>query len=181
MVTLTRSQFILLLALGFVLCAVVIGAAWWLWQNASESPAEQALFGDAGAVYTDLSGAPVDIADSLGEITVMTLWASWSPLSGPELEMQNRLAEEYRDRGVSFVALNRSEPKDQAERFLATLPPLPYITIVIDQADTFYKGVGGYTMPETIVFDDRGETILHIRAVSTEAELRSILDANLGQ
>ncbi len=181
MITLTNSQkvFLGILCLGMAL--VVVGTVWWVITKSGESDVKNAFLagGATAEQYTDVNGAVVNISDQISGVTVVTVWASWSPYSAVELPMIDALAAEYKDRGVTFVALNRKEPKEQAQRFLATLPPLTHTKVIIDTADTFYAAVGGYAMPETMVYNKDGEVIDHIRVVLTEDIARSALDKAL--
>ncbi len=129
--------------------------------------------------YTDVTGKEVKLDDNFGKVVIVTLWASWSPFSTEELPRLDELAGSYDKAKVSFVALNRKESKYQAERFLTTLPQLPNLQIVIDQDDKYYGGIGGYAMPETIVYDQEGKELLHVRGVSKNEELKAAIEQAL--
>ena len=45
------------------------------------------------------------------------------------------------------------------------------ILFLVDPGDTFYKGVGGYAMPETVFYARDGAIMTHTRGVLVEAEL----------
>lgn len=128
-------------------------------------------------VYTDVAGNEVSLENNIGKIVVITLWASWSPFSTEELPRLNELAQSYDKNQVVFVALNRKEPRHQAERLLNTLPKLDHMQVVIDQEDKYYAGLGGYAMPETIIYDQKGEVKLHVRGVSKNDELKSTIES----
>ena len=127
-------------------------------------------------IYTDVAGNEVTLNDNIGKIVVITLWASWSPFSSEELPRLNDLASTFDKNQVVFVALNRKEPRHQAERLLNTLPNLEHLQVVIDQEDKYYAGVGGYAMPETIIYDQKGELKLHIRGVSKSEEVKNTIE-----
>jgi len=144
-----------------------------------ETPAGQALFGAGAASYTDIDGSTVTLESFFGQPILINTWASWSPLSAQELQDLNTVASEYQDRGVTIIALNRKESKDQADRFLNTLPPLDSLRIIIDTTDQFYNAVAGYAMPETVVYDRNGELLFHERNPQTKENLRALLDQAL--
>jgi thiol-disulfide isomerase/thioredoxin len=181
MVVLTKSQKVFIsLLVGFVIVAAAV--TYYIARSGlGPNEAERAFYPDAAAVdqYKDLNGNVVTVTESLGEVTVVTVWASWSPYSQVELPILNELATEYGERGVAFIALNRKEPKEQAQRFLSTLPELKNITYVIDTADTFYAAVGGFTMPETIIYNEKGEVIEHFRTVITADMVREAINRAL--
>ncbi len=55
----------------------------------------------------DLDGKPFDLAGSIGSKPVMLIfWASWCPTCASEVPKVNRLAQQYRERGMAFVAVN---------------------------------------------------------------------------
>lgn len=146
-----------------------------------ESAAGQALLGAPGEVtYISVTGAPIDLASLLGtEALYVNSWASWSPLSRDELIALDTLAGEYKDRGITFIALNRKESKDIAERYLATLPPLNNLEIVIDSTDYFYGQVEGYAMPETLFFTASGDLWRHERQPLTIDSMRMLVNSYL--
>lgn len=172
-----------------VLLTLILFLAGWFTYRAitqdrlEESPAGVALFGDGteGYRYTTLEGKEVALEAYLGKVLYINTWASWSPLSGPELLQLHELAGEYADRDIVFLALNRKETSDQATRFIAGMPPLTNVTLLIDTADHFYGAVGGYAMPETVVFDAAGDIIVHERTPQTKEQMRSIVEAALAQ
>lgn len=175
-----RSTIVVLL----LLAAVLLGVAFVTYRavivhNEAESDAGQALFGDENEAvrYTTVAGAEVLVEDLVGEtVLYINSWASWSPLSREELIALNQVAGEYKDRDVTFVALNRSEPKEMAERYLATLPSLDNLQVVIDATDHFYGSVGGYAMPETLIYDEQGNLWRHERQPLAADQIRTILD-----
>ncbi len=133
--------------------------------KSSEADNAKQLFRGVDGVetYTDLNGSQVDLDQYLGKVLVVSTWASWSPFSASDLEELDQFARSYDSDDVVIISLNRKEPKEQALRYLASLPQLDSIVMVIDSEDHFYNSLGGYAMPETIVFDESGEVRLHQR------------------
>jgi hypothetical protein len=126
--------------------------------------------------YTDLVGNPVSLDKYLGNIMVVTTWASWSPFSANDLTMMQSLSIDYQDKGIVFLAINRKEPKEQASRYLMTVPEITDVIMVLDPRDHFYTVTGGYAMPELLVYDKTGKIILHNHGTMAEAELKIFLD-----
>jgi thiol-disulfide isomerase/thioredoxin len=181
-VTLSRGAIIGILVL--IVCVVV--ALWFTIRTVQERAAEannaakQALLGAGGEgapVYTGLYGEDIKIDDLFGSVLIVNSWASWSPLSQQELVDLNAIAGEYKDKNVRVVALNRKETKEQALRFIESLPALDNLIIVIDTNDHFYGTVGGYAMPETMFYDTAGKLVTHERTVQTQESLRTQLEA----
>jgi len=129
---------------------------------------------EAFATYTDILGNPVALEDYLGQLVVATTWASWSPFSATDLPALDRLASQYQREAV-FLAINRKENREQAARYIETLPELKNVIVVIDIEDKFYTLTGGYAMPETVVFDKEGQIIVHQRGELRVDEITSLL------
>lgn len=130
---------------------------------------------DGGLPYSDLLGNTISLESQLGKVLVVTSWASWSPFSQGDLTMLNELASEYSNDQIVFMAINRMESKDQAARFMATQSAYPNLLIVLDPDDQFYRKVGGYAMPEVVIFDRSGGIILHERGVADREKIKSTL------
>jgi len=167
-----------LLVLVFIIVVVVtVGVLTYLirandTKKAANQAAETLFAGGKETPYIDTNGAPVTFNEFLGKIIIVNSWASWSPLSVQELQDLQTVAKEYVDKDVIVIAVNRKENRDQADRFLSTLPPLPEIKIVTDTEDYFYNVMGGYAMPETIIYNQAGTIVLHRQGVMKLEELR---------
>lgn len=180
---LTRTQWIVLAALLVIVLSIAVIV------HERISPA--GVFADLqhdlvaidppeGLEYTDLSGNIVNLRDFKGKPMVINAWASWMPFSAQELPVLDAVAGEYGDR-ITVLAINRMEERTLASAYLGTLSPLSHLHVLADPADTFFKGVGGYAMPETVVYAADGSIALHTRGVLVEAELRAALDALLAE
>ena len=130
-----------------------------------------------GASYVDMQGNPLSLDSYRGSILIVNAWASWSPYAVDELPLLQKVAADYADRQVVVLAINRKEDRTQAERFLNTLPPLPLVKIVVDQTDFFYGATGGYAMPETLIYNQAGTLVNHIRGTLNDESIRSELDS----
>ena len=175
-----RTSTIIVLILLFIILVIV---AWFTYQAVTDSKeassdAGQALFGgeDSEERFISVAGTPVAVNELVGEQALyINSWASWSPLSRDELIALNTVAGEFRDKGITFIALNRKEPREQAESYLATLPPLDNLVVVIDSTDEFYGQVGGYAMPETLFYSTQGDLYRHERQPLTAESMRAIV------
>ncbi|HEU4677552.1 MAG TPA: TlpA disulfide reductase family protein [Candidatus Paceibacterota bacterium] len=129
-----------------------------------------------GGTYTDLDGNPVPLSRFKGKPLIVNLWASWMPFSKDELSLMSALASE-RGESVAVVAVNRMEDPATVRSYLATFGLGQGITVLLDPADSFYKKVGGYAMPETLFYAKDGTLVEHKRGVLTEAELKAYVDS----
>lgn len=169
-----------LLVLVLVLAGLV--TAFVVYTNIREergTAASDVLSSSEETPFIAIDGSTVSFEDYRGKVRVVNVWASWSPYAATELPLLASVAGQYADRGVVALALNRNEPREIAEAYLATLPPLPGVVPIIDASDAFFAGVGGYAMPETVIFNARGDIVWHYRGVLTEAALGAALDTVL--
>jgi len=154
------------------------------YKKATAVPEEtQRLFaGENGTLtYTDINGNEVSLEQYLGKILIATTWASWSPFTTSDLTIINQLMASYDGSKIVALAINRKEKREQAERYIATMPELNNITLVIDNADHFYKSVNGYAMPETLIFNPKGEVVEHIRGAVTKERIEAVIGSLLEQ
>lgn len=171
-------------ALLLLLILIVTGTLTYLYlkvpRDTQGSDASTGLRGETTGVFLNLAGEEISFDAHAGRVRAVTSWASWNPFSVQDLQTFNTVALQYKDTGVVFLAINRKESKEQAERFLSTLPPLQNIEFAIDTQDTFYTSIGGYAMPETVIYDDRGAIKEHKRGTMTESEFKNALEKVIG-
>jgi cytochrome c biogenesis protein CcmG/thiol:disulfide interchange protein DsbE len=121
------------------------------------------------------------IDENLGKILVVNSWASWCPACADELPDLATLGEEFSDKNVKVLAINRAEPKSTATVFLASINATDGLQLVLDPGDKFYASVGGFAMPETIFYDPQGNVILHVRGQMTYQEMRAQTELMVNQ
>lgn len=180
---LTTKQKVLLILLAIAATAALALTVFVVYQNehaVDESTRNIFTSTPGQATYTDVNGAERSLEDYLGQVLVVTSWASWSPFTQNDFTSLNLIANDYVGKDVVFMAINRKETKEQAARYLATIPPYSNLLVVIDTEDRFYSSVAGYAMPETIVFDKTGAITLHLRGVVDAVAVRAAVDAALG-
>lgn len=129
--------------------------------------------------YTDLNGNEIFIDQYLGKILVVATWASWSPFSEADLRTLSELSTEYSSDEVVFLAINRKETKEQAARYMNSIPPVNGVVMVLDPTDRYYMAVGGYAMPEAVIYNGRGEIVNHLRGVAPKADIKASIDSIL--
>lgn len=129
--------------------------------------------------YSDLEGNVIDLEQYVGQAIIVTSWASWSPFSASELTLLAEAVAQYDEEDIVVIAVNRAESKSTAESFLQTVGVNQVVTLVMDPADTYYKRIGGYTMPETIVYDRTGAVVAHKRGRLNDTELSAYIEQAL--
>ena len=122
------------------------------------SPAASVLSTDGS--YVDIEGNPLSLNNYLGQPVIAFAWASWCPECGEQLKL---LAEFERINKSTILAFNRAEPLSTAQSFLDYFSVSGDVLLVIDQGDSFFHSMGGYAMPELIMFDAFGNVAYHNR------------------
>jgi len=173
-----KTQIILLVCLaGIVLIgSVITGVVVYKSKTAVVETTREIFATSADTItYTDIEGRELALEDYLGKVLVVVSWASWSPFSATDLANLDTLAAEISSPDVVFIAMNRKETKEQAARYLATERDYQNLILVIDTEDKFYSAVSGYAMPESLVFNQKGEIVLHDRGVTNINAVRDAI------
>jgi peroxiredoxin len=173
----------IVIAVLLALVLLVAAATFYIrYQRANAIPEEtQRLFAgnEGGQTYTDTKGNQISLEQYLGKVLIVTTWASWSPFTTPDLTVLNEIVASYDANKIVGLGINRMEPRSQAERYMATMPEFPNVVLVIDTEDFFYKSVGGYAMPETLVFNAKGEIVEHVRGTINKEQMVALIDSIL--
>jgi thiol-disulfide isomerase/thioredoxin len=138
----------------------------------SNSSATQALATPAtSTAFTDLSGNAVDLTQYLGQVLVVNSWASWSPHSAVELQLLADSVSTYADDAVVVLAINRGEPVATAKSYLRSIGVDDRVTLILNPDDRYYETIEGYSMPETLFYDRKGNVIAHERGQLNQTEV----------
>tara|TARA_B100000508_G_scaffold37715_2_gene29508 strand:- start:3896 stop:4441 length:546 start_codon:yes stop_codon:yes gene_type:complete len=180
--SLSRSSFATLTALIFIL--LIVG--WFTYNKAIErqiasTPAYRALSATTTGSYTDLEGKSVVLTDYVGQVMLVHAWASWCPSCAKELQQLSQIAESYEQDSVVVIAINRAEDRYSAERFLKAHNLDLKVQLILDPDDSFFKSIGGYAMPETIIYNQKGEIVKHIRGDLNQEAVRGTIEETLAQ
>lgn len=149
--------------------------------NRTQSAAEVALSTGLDGTFTDLLGNRVDLRQYDGKVRVVNSWASWCPFCVTELPDFATVAAEYKDEDVVVLAINRKETPRLANQYIDTLSGVDDLIFVLDTSDSFYKAIGGFTMPETLFYDRAGNIAVHKRGFMEITEMRTHIETTLAQ
>lgn len=112
---------------------------------------------------TDYDGNEITPKDFKGKALVLNIWATWCPFCVDELPDFALLQEAFPD-DIAVIAINRAEPqataKDYTDRELNITEKLVFL---VDPQDSFYRSIGGFSMPETLFVDAKGNIRIHKR------------------
>lgn len=135
----------------------------------SKQPLSQgALF---GLVLSDESGNPRALADYKGKNIIIHAWATWCPYCAGELKELARVKDEYSEK-IEIIAVNRGEAPEAIRSYFEKNSIHPGVLYFLDPEDLFFKTIGGFSMPETIFIDKKGEVRFHKRGPMKTEELR---------
>lgn len=184
-VSLTRQQ-LYLLAGGVVFLLVLAVAVWWQQvylssHERSASPAAAALEGpgEGADAYTNLAGEAITLDAYLGRVLVVLSWASWCPSCAEGLARVRDITATYPSDQVTYLAINRAEPKETAERYINVMQIATDEQIILDPTDRYYQAIDGYAMPELVVYTAAGDIHQRLRGRITDAQLRTAIDSAL--
>lgn len=172
-----KSHYVLLL----VMTVVVVVAGSIAWKSTPADSVADVLSDPTTVVptelvFTTLSGEEVRFADYRGKILVVNSWASWCPFCLQELpdfaELQRLYPEE-----VAVLAINRKESRALIDSYLGSVAPLVELTLLLDETDSFYNFIGGFTMPETVFYNQAGDRVLHKRGPMKLEEMQQHVEA----
>jgi cytochrome c biogenesis protein CcmG, thiol:disulfide interchange protein DsbE len=143
--------------------------------DAIDSEAKKTLSTESGLSFTDLDGNTITFDQFEGKVRVVNSWASWTPFSVQELKDLHTVAAEFKDQNVAVIAINRKESKELAVQFLSTIQSFENITFALDPDDAYYASIGGFSMPETVIYDAEGNLVTHKRGSMTQEEMRTLI------
>jgi thiol-disulfide isomerase/thioredoxin len=150
----------------------VVAGTYYLAHHQEEVSARDRVMGEV--VLTLESGTTLDTESLEGKPTVVMSWATWCPECLGILTVLSRVENHFAD-SVTTIAVNRKED-EQIVRDYRTHYALPdNIIYTKDVADAYYQQSGGHSMPEVVVYDQKGALIAHFLALPTEAELIDII------
>lgn len=119
----------------------------------------------------DYSGKTVTLGDFQGKPIVVNSWAAWCPFCRKELVDFATVQKELGDQ-VVIIAIDRGEPLATAKRYTDELGVTDTFIFLLDPDDTFYRNIGGFSMPETIFVDREGIVRVHKRGPMEPEEIR---------
>ena len=182
-----KKQYALPLFLAAVLI-VVFAAVAGSGRNASDLPAPPAI----GTVIDDFSlpdadGATHSLASLKGKSgTVLIFIATKCPVSNAYNDRMEKLAEDYKAKGVSVIGINANNTEPAAEVKAHAAEKGLKFTILKDDGNKIADRLGATRTPEAYVLDTKGKLIYHGRIDDaqklesvTSSDLRNALDEML--
>jgi peroxiredoxin len=101
-----------------------------------------------------MGGGQVKLSDLRGKAVFVNFWATWCPPCRAEMPSMNRLYDEFKDRGLEFIAVDMQEKPEDVEKFVAdggyTFP------VALDQRGSTSMIYGIQSIPTTFIIDKEG-------------------------
>jgi len=119
----------------------------------------------------DWEGNKVALSDFSGKPFIINSWAVWCPFCVNELPEFAKLQEELGDK-VTVIVVDRAEETSKQKKFTDELGVTDRLLFVNDPDDSFYKSIGGFSLPETLFVDKDGSIQVHKRGPMTIEEMR---------
>jgi len=125
----------------------------------------------AGLSFVDYGGNKVGLEQFSGKPLVINAWAVWCPFCREELADFAELQREFGDQ-VVVIAIDRKESLKKAKGFTDGIGITDDLLFLLDSKDSFYKSIGGFSMPETLFINSEGEIVVHKRGFMALDEMR---------
>lgn len=133
------------------------------------------------ATFERYGGGEVSLEALRGKVVMLDFWATWCGPCVEEMPMLTRVAKEYADKGVVFVAASRDDPEEAKAAvgvFIAQRSPdlAPFAAYATDPVARSFKV---NVLPTLYVLDAKGQVVAARSGVISEPVLRSALDRAL--
>jgi peroxiredoxin len=172
---------------GLIASVVLVGCA-----DSGETTGAGYVAGDGSIVVLDqvdrqpapaisgigLDGSEFALADQLGEVVVLNVWASWCApcrAEAPDLETVWR---ETQNDGVQFIGLNTRDSDNAARAFVENFS-ITYPNVIDRdgrQQLQFGSSLPPQAIPSTVVIDRQGRVAARVLGVVSAPSLRAILE-----
>ncbi|MBL4644319.1 MAG: TlpA family protein disulfide reductase [Candidatus Pacebacteria bacterium] len=121
-------------------------------------------------------GTEIAFADVIERNSIVNSWASWCPFCVDELPDFAEFAAENEGR-VDVIVVNRAESIRKGESFLEELGLADTkMRVFYDEDESLYRGLGGFSMPETVFIDAEGEIRFHKRGPLRKSDIEQIIN-----
>lgn len=136
---------------------------------------EKSEVGEFGRVpefnLKDYRSKEVKLSDFKGKALVINSWAAWCPFCKKELPDFVSAQKEFGNQ-ILIIAVDRQEPLEVAKKYTDEVGVTNDLTFVLDPDDSFYRSIGGFSMPETIFVSRDGIIRIHKRGPMSLEEIR---------
>lgn len=158
--------------LVIIILVAITAIGWFLISKQSSNQDQSAILTRAPDFsLQDYNGKTIGFSDFAGKPVIVNSWAAWCPFCKKELPDFVAIQKEFGDK-VVIIAIDRSESRDVAKKYSDELEVTDDLIFLLDPSDSFYKSIGGFSMPETIFVDKNGNIVDHKRGPMDINEIR---------
>jgi thiol-disulfide isomerase/thioredoxin len=112
-----------------------------------------------------LDGRTFKLSEYRGKVVVVDFWATWCPPCREEIPQLVRLAEQNRARGIEVIGLhiddNGRSSQAAIKKFMSQFDINYTVGMASNEMFTAYLGTVEDTIPQTLVFDRKGNAVAH--------------------
>ena len=130
-----------------------------------------------------LEGGSWSLADQLGDVVVLNVWASWCAPCRAEAPTFAEVSAATTGQGVEFVGLNTRDTEAAARAFVARYG-LAYPNLVDDDGSLqlqFRETLPPQAIPSTVFIDAQGRVAARVLGEVDRARLQGIIDTLLAE
>ncbi len=130
-----------------------------------------------------LDGGTFSLADHLGEVVVINVWASWCAPCRAEAPTLAALAEELESQGVTFVGLDTRDSDASARAFIDRFG-IDYANVIDRDGQLqllFSDTLPPQAIPSTLVIDRSGRVAGRVLGKASESALRGMIEPILDE
>jgi len=130
-----------------------------------------------------LDGGTFSLADHLGEVVVINVWASWCAPGRAEAPTLAALAEELESQGVTFVGLDTRDSDASARAFIDRFG-IDYANVIDRDGQLqllFSDTLPPQAIPSTLVIDRMGRVAGRVLGKASESALRGMIEPILDE
>ena len=161
--------------LAIIIGILIVGGVGWLVISNRTAPDESGrqvqIEKAPDFALQDYNDNTVKLADFAGKPLIINSWAAWCPFCKKELTDFVAAQKEFGDK-VVIIAIDRSESLAVAKGYTDQQGITDNLTFLLDPSDSFYRSIGGFSMPETIFVDKDGNIVFHKRGPMDINEMR---------
>ena len=122
-----------------------------------------------------LDGGTYDLANDRGKVVVVNFWGSWCAPCRAEAADLESTYQATKDKGVTFIGVDSRDDRDSARAFMRGRATYPSIYDV-DGKVALKFDVTQTSTPATLIIDRQGRIAVALRAATTAAELRPLVE-----
>lgn len=103
------------------------------------------------------TGGTLNLADYRGQVIYLDFWASWCEPCRKSFPWMNYIQQHYADRGLTVLAINLDDKRENAERFLKQYPAR--FPVAFDPQGDIAEQYTLKGMPTSFLIDRQGQIV----------------------